>query len=137
MSGSPPLSWLRIAWGGVMALVLAFCAAPSEARADCSNHPFRLPAAEPFLVPPAAPAADPGVPAPVPPPKPCSGPECSQGHAIPLLPVPTTSPVSDQWAVIATGLGLAADASCPLPFDGPVHKPSRRVESIFHPPRPV
>jgi hypothetical protein len=67
---------------------------------------------------------------------PCHGPNCSRGHGVPLLPVPTvSSPASPEWGWLAEAPAVvpadrgAVLSDCPSP--SPIHFES----SIFHPPR--
>ena len=141
MSEWPRWRLWKLTGGAFGLLILTLAAAPSLARADCGNHPFRLPGAEPFLF---AHTADlkPEAPLPLPvkplaPSKPCDGPQCSRNSSAPLLPVPVTPPSTDPWAVIATGPGSTGDDSLAHFLEGPGEKPGRNPSSIFHPPRPV
>jgi hypothetical protein len=122
-----------LATGAILGFLLSVVVAPSQAGASCGDYVQR-----------GAKSASQGLhathqdPSPMMPGEskfPCSGPNCSNGSQVPVLPVPVVPPTPNQWAMAVSAFALTGHEPvliCPLSVSA---YPVRISFSIFHPPR--
>ncbi len=134
MTLAVPVRFSRLA-GWALPILAVLCCAPSVARGSCGDYVTMRGPHSADVAPTRQDHAT-EMPAPASPHKPCHGPNCSRGPAVPFLPVPTvTHPVPPEW-------GWLAGIPAPVPpgrvaflthFLSP--HPTQLASSVFHPPR--
>jgi hypothetical protein len=123
----------RLAAGVAQPLLAWALLAPVAARASCGEyvvmgpHHTTLAAPEPNLHP------EPGGSAPGP--APCSGPTCSRGRPLPVLPLLPAPDSTEHWAWLLVELAVTGpDPRSSLPDGGGWRRVSRGAR-VYHPPR--
>jgi hypothetical protein len=125
---------LRVAgWG--LPILAVLCCAPSVARADCGDYVVTRVSHSGDMTP-ARHAGAAELPMRAQPHRPCHGPNCSRGPAVPLLPAPTVpAPAPSEWGwLTATPTPVPPDREHFF-SDSPSPHPTHLASSIFHPPR--
>ena len=128
------LSSLIRSWRAALLLVVAACATPDRASAECGDHVIILnaPASSNHDAMPGA--AE--MPKPIK--LPCHGPNCSGSPTHDFPPLAPVAPVSSQLKELAQCLISVGDVDAPRPsFDRDMSslRPTHRASSVFHPPR--
>ena len=134
MTFAVPARSLRLV-GWALPILAMLCCAPSVARAGCGDYVVtRAPHPADFALggTPGGDAARPGSPH-----KPCHGPNCSRGPAVPTpLSAPTVTPTApSEWGWLAGDPGAGAPPRGGLPRRALLPRPTHLTSGIFHPPR--
>lgn len=130
-----PKGWTRLLAGAGLTLLVASMFAPDKASAACgdyvtvngrqsamANHQAAVPGEHQSSLPPA--------------PCPCRGPNCSQQPNMPFSPsAPVRIVALLDWAFVFTATFNLHGSGSEAIGDLASIRPSRRTESIFHPPK--
>jgi hypothetical protein len=123
----------RLAAGVALPLLAGALLAPAAARASCGEYVVMGPhhtapaPSQPNLHP------EPGGSAPGP--APCSGPTCSRGHPLPVLPLSSAPDGAEHWAWLLVEVAVTGPTLRSSLPDGGGGRRVSRGSRVYHPPR--